>query len=266
MFPHNKFQCHYELDQRPDSDLVTLNQTAYRFIEAALGKNYPLRIEDDGLPNPVEYYLLYVAALIHGAADAVLTLILHNLGREARILERQIFEYWVRAQYYAGNPEEAKLYMLSTPFRERQILDELGYDKTAERYIRVQRECEEIFATYPDAAKYREPPLRDILGPKEDERMTALYALNYRVHSQMAHGTIAGVGGVWGEDGLQLDSRQKNPNLSLEAVTAYVLGFLELMNKHLRISASAQIETLKDKFHIAQTRLWASMDDAKEST
>jgi hypothetical protein len=43
------------------------------------------------LPNAVQVWVAYLGALVYGAADSALTLSLHNLGREARILERQIY-------------------------------------------------------------------------------------------------------------------------------------------------------------------------------
>ncbi len=247
-----EFRCHYELDQRPRNDLVRLNQTAYRLIQTALGDTYNVRLGDDELPDPVEVYLLYISALIHGAADAVLTLILHNLGREARIIERQIFEYSARADYYAKRPEEAKRYLISSPFREKQILDELGYDKDTDRYREVELTCNEFSTRWPGAASYREPTLRNILGPKDDQRITALYAFYYRVHSQMAHATIAGLGGVFREEGIDFDGRQENPNISLEAVTRFVLTFLSLLNEHLRIDITRQLDVLKNGLHVIQ--------------
>jgi hypothetical protein len=39
-------------------------------MRLALGDRYNFLLESDGLPNAVQYYLLYAAALIHGAVDA----------------------------------------------------------------------------------------------------------------------------------------------------------------------------------------------------
>jgi hypothetical protein len=249
------FTCHYELDQRPDVDLVRLFQEAYRLIESALGDTYRLPIETDGLPDAVQYYLLYAAALIYGAADASLTLTLHNLGREARIVGRQIFEYWTRAQYYASNPAEAKRLLLSSPFREREILDELGYDKETDRYRDLEKDCDEVLARYPGADTYREPRLRNIVGSKHDPIATKYYAFLYRIPSQTVHGAGAGLGVVMGERGVAFDSRETKPNISLSIETWLLLQFLSLINNRMRIDISSKLEELKERLTCIESRL-----------
>ena len=81
------FTCSYELDERLTRELVKLNQATYRLLQATLsGSYYDIKLDRDGMPDAVQYYLLYVAALVYGACDAALTLALHNLGREAEFL------------------------------------------------------------------------------------------------------------------------------------------------------------------------------------
>jgi len=87
--------------------------------------------------------------LIYGAADAALTLVLHNLGREARVFQRQIFECLIRASNYAENPDEAKLALVSTAFQEMALLDQLGYDRTSERYSRLRQFSESVADVFP---------------------------------------------------------------------------------------------------------------------
>jgi|ERR1700680_1315857 len=252
-----KFKCSYTLDQRVDKELANFNQETYRFLQSIFASGYKVRYEKDGMPNAVDYFLLYNSALLYGAADAVLTLVLHNLGREARILERQAFEYWVRATHYASNPDAARLALYSTPFQEKRILDDLGYDKNQKRYRRLARICQEVQQKVPDAENYREPPLRAIINPKGDPDLNRFYALHYRVSSQMAHATSAGVGGVWNTDGLSFDSRQKNPNYTLVNVTIYLLAFLTLLSEHMSIDISAKLSASKERWNrIQQTLKW----------
>jgi hypothetical protein len=249
------FRCSYELDQRVDKDLVNINQSLYRSLQASLGNSYKLAYAPDGMPDAVQYYLLYVAALIYGAADAVLTLVLHNLGREARILERQVFEYWLRAAYFVEHPEEARIALHSTAFQERALLDQLGYSKDSERYRDIVRVCNEIVESMPEAAKYREPTVRSIIDPKNNEDLARFYALHYRASSQIAHASFNGVGGVWSSDGLSFDSRQADPNLTLVQVTSYLLAFLTLLDKALGLSPPVNLEMYKEHFLGIQTRL-----------
>jgi hypothetical protein len=223
-------------------------------IQSSLGGQYKVRIDDDALPNAVEYLVLYSSVLFYGAADATLTLILHNLGREARLMERQMFEYWTRASYFANNPAEAKRKFLATPFEERAMLDDLNYDKSRDRYKSVSRQCNEVLEKFPNAWPYREPSIREMLGPKEDARVTSFYALHYRVPSQTGHGTAAGVGNVWDEAGVRFDSREKNPNQSLETSTLYILGFLDVLNEHLDIDVSKELDSLRLEFSSIQAK------------
>jgi hypothetical protein len=249
------FNCHYELDQRPDRELVNLFQESYRFIKVALGDNYDLPLGSDGLPDAVQYYLLYAAALIHGAADASLTLTLHNLGREARILGRQIFEYWIRAQYYANNPPDAELLMLSAPFTEREILDQLGYDKSLERYKNLENSCAWVLAQFPGFKVYSEPGLRSIVGAKHDPVATKFYAFLYRIPSQTIHATGAGLGTVMREEGVAFDSRETNPNIGLHIETWLVVRFLALMNDHLNINIGPKVAEFETRLQAVRDRL-----------
>jgi len=259
-----KYVCSYELDDRLDKELVDLNQAAYRLLQEALAGSYKLQLTPDGMPDAVQYYLLYVAALIYGASDAALTLALHNLGREARILERQIFEYWLRAQYYADRPDEARVALHSTMFQEKALLDELQYSKDSERYRDVARICSEIEATVPEAARYREPSVYSIIDPKNNSELAQFYALHYRASSQMAHASFNGVGGVWGLEGLSFDSRQKNPNFSIVQTTSYLIAFMTLINEKLELGMATKLESIKRSFSGVQERIIDDMTGARD--
>ena len=199
----NEFSCKYDLDQRPNGKLVHFNQGLYRLIAHALGDSRSFRIEPDGLPNAVEYYLLYISAVIYGAADAALTLILHNLGREAGLQERQIFECWVRAAYYTSNPSVAELAMRAVPFQEKRLLDDMGCDPHTESYQELSRLCEQIEERVPGAKTYREPSVRSILRDANDEQTAQFYASHYRFSSRLSHGSFAAAGSVIDADGIR---------------------------------------------------------------
>lgn len=259
-----KYTCSYELDERLDRELVKLNQASYRLMQRSLSESYKLELASDGMPDAVQYYLLYVAALIYGACDAALTLALHNLGREARIIERQVFEYWLRATYFAERPEEARIALHSTPFQEKALLDQLQYTKDSERYRDVSRICSEIEEAVPEAARYREPSVQSIIDPKNNAELARFYALHYRASSQMAHASFNGAGGVWGLEGLSFDSRLKSPNYSIVQITSYLLSFMTLLNEKLQLSMSVELDSLKQKFTAIQERILKDMADSSE--
>jgi len=188
-------------------------------------------------------------------SDASLTLTLHNLGREARIVGRQIFEYWIRAQYYANNPSDAKELVLSTPFTEREVLDQLGYDKGLERYKNLQKQCAAVLARFPGFKVYSEPTLRSIVGAKHDPIATKFYAFLYRIPSQTIHATGAGLGTVMREEGVAFDSRETNPNIGLHMETWIVLRFLALINDHLNIDTDPKVAELEVRLQAIRDRL-----------
>jgi hypothetical protein len=214
------------------------------------------------MPDAVQYYLLYVAALIYGAADAVITLSLHNLGREARIIERQIFEYWLRAAYFADHADEARIALHSTPFQEKMLLDQLGYSKDSQRYRDIARACLEIETAFPEAARYREPSVKSIIDPNNNGKLARFHALHYRAASQMAHASFNGVGGVWGIEGLSFDSRLPNPNFSIVQVASYLLAFIGLIDQKLDLKITRQLQTLRENFATIQERV---LEDLKPS-
>ena len=250
-----RFRCSYELDDRVDKELANLCQKTYRSLQNALTPQIKLRRGENGLPDPVQYYLLYTTALVYGAADALVTLVLHNLGREARLLERQIFECSVRAEFYANNPDVARLALLSTPFQEKKLLDQLGYDKTSQRYLRISKTCDEVAAKHPESRIFREPSLLEMIRRNKDIELTRFYTLHYRLSSQLAHATLAGVGSVWGKKGLSFDSRLSNPNWSLEMVCVYLLSFMNLLNEHLEVGIKDTIGDLTIEWKRVEKRL-----------
>jgi hypothetical protein len=109
--------CATPVDGRTDKDLFSVNQHATallpRFFEG-------VRMEQiGGMPVRFgEMWLSYLAAEIYGAADAALIAIVHNRGRQARILERQMYEMMIKAHYYIENEDDARLEYLALPFRD----------------------------------------------------------------------------------------------------------------------------------------------------
>jgi hypothetical protein len=251
----HKFHCTYELDTRLDRDLIGLSQVIYRELAASLGPNYRVPMDENNIPKAVPFYLLYLSALVYGAADAAVTLTLHNLGREARIIERQLFEYWVRSSFYSENPELAQLAMYSTASEERKILDGLNYPRDSDRYRRVMSEAALLDDLKPDAVKFREPSLQSMLSANDSAKLKQLYTLHYRIASQIAHGAFAGIGMVIGDEGVTFDSRIPEPNNSIQMVILYVLGFFQILNRELELGVSETIEGFKTDFERITSRL-----------
>jgi hypothetical protein len=280
LIPANKrppFKCSYELDQRVEKDLANLFQRMYRSIQSLLGEQAKLTlkprqgIERELAPDAVEAWTIYIASLLHGICDAALTLILHNLGREARLLERQAFEYVTKAMYFQRHPRAAKRELESEVFRERHLLEEIGYDKRSKRYRNVRALCAALARKRPALAAYarktmkRVPPaVADTLGRKGRRRLK-MYAYNYRMSSQTTHATILGMRDVITEKGVQFDGRLPNPNLSLLFMGRYVLVFLKLLDQVFVLGKADIVKSLEDEFSPIEQRLFSAMKRVAES-
>ena len=109
--------CGTPFDPRIDGDLMAVNQSATALLPRLLTG---VQIEQEG-SLPVDFsqiWVAYLAAEMYGNADTVLIAIAHNRGRQARILERQMYEMMIKAKFYVANPVDARLEYLSMPFRE----------------------------------------------------------------------------------------------------------------------------------------------------
>jgi Family of unknown function (DUF5677) len=227
-------------------------------------KNH-LGVVREAFPDPVQSWVVYYAALILGASDAALTLAIHNLGRGARILARQIFEYTFKARYFATHPRQAKTELEAEPFRELWLIEDLGYDRRMARYRRLKTECLKLArkrpALYADAKKTRrsEPPnVLDSMGRKSRMR-GATYGLHYRLRSQTMHGGILGMREVFTTEGIQFDSREADPNLTLADICRYLIAFLKIMNGVFSLGKSAEIDAFADDVKRIEDRLFSHL-------
>jgi len=256
-----KFKCEYALDERLDKDLVNLNQRLYRHIQPMLGDQAKITMQPglylgrQLLPDPVQSWVIYYASLIAGAADAALTLSLHNLGREARILERQVFEYVMKAWYFQRHRREAKWELEAMPFRQLRFYNQTGMDKRRKLYREVRALVTKLKKTRPALARYAKKTEREegpslmtaMPGRKKSSRKTESYARSYRWPSQTLHGTVLGMDSVFKEAGIQFDSRLDDGNLPLWGISQHVLTFLTIVDSVFALHQSADIAQSKDE-------------------
>lgn len=266
-----KFKCSYSLDERIDSEVAQLCWTLLHSIQPYLGDQVNINVKNhlgvvrEAFPDPVQSWVVYYAALILGASDAALTLAVHNLGREARILARQIFEYTFKARYFATHPRQAKTELETEPFRDLWLLEDLGYDRRMARYRRLKAECLQLArkrpALYAHAKKTRrrEPPsVPDSMGRKSRKR-GATYGLHYRLRSQTMHGGILGMREVFTEQGIQFDSREADPNFTLADICRYLIAFLKIMNGVFSLGKTLEIDTFADDVKRIEDRLFSHL-------
>jgi len=266
-----KLTCSYALDERVDRELANLTQALYRCIQPFLGDRVtiPVRprrgaVKGDTLPDPVQIWTIYCAVLVAGTADAALTSILHNLGREARALTRQVYECVTKAAYLRKHPRVARRELESETFRDLYMLQDLGYDKRSTRYRELKRECDLLAKKRPGLAKYVKdnrrkelPTVKAALGRK-GKRSELAYTFHYRLASQTIHAGVLGIRDVFTDKGVKFDGREDNPNFALVFIAGYVLTFLYLECEVFGIDQKAKLVHFSDQLEQIKTRICAN--------
>jgi hypothetical protein len=258
-------ECGTTLDPRTDRDLFDLTQQATALIPK-LFHGVRLELDSGGLPrNFAHVWLAYLAAEVYGNADAAVIAVLHNRGRQAQILERQLFECQAKAEYYIVNANEARLEFLAWPFREKKLMDDLQVERTAIRYVAAGNAISRVSEKYPEvleyAAKYgfKERPFAEMLGDMNNPDVRKHYAFQYRRKSQTPHGSITGMSDVleFNESGfiIKFDSRLDNPNMALAEIAMHLIYFLDLLDQQLGANRWTEIEPLDKRLNDVIARL-----------
>jgi hypothetical protein len=91
-------------DGRLDPDLFGLASQSWVFLDEALDG---LRLSEQAEEWASRMLMIYYASRIHGASAAATMAIAHRLGREAIILSRCQYEYFVKMLYYDHYHDEA---------------------------------------------------------------------------------------------------------------------------------------------------------------
>ncbi len=269
--------CVTKLDSRVDGELIDLNQRATNLIPKFFEG---VRFERDADGQPSDYrqiWCAYLAAEIYGAADSALLCVMHNRGRQAGVLERQIYECLQKCLFYANHHDDARLEFLAMPFRDKKLLDDMQTDKTSERYEWVQKSIAIVTKRFPDvpayASKYsfRERPFSDMVVNPKDPATTKDYAFHYRRVSQAPHGSVLGMLDVLdfreeGVIGIKFDSRLDDPNFSIQLVTIYVITLLGVLNDILQIGRTNEVENLEQSSMRIIRRLWPEETEEVMST
>jgi hypothetical protein len=257
--------CGTSLDERINQDLLALNQRATallpRFFEG-------VQMEQEG-NMPVRFgeaWLSYLAAEIYGAADTALIAIVHNRGRQARSLERQMYEMMIKAHYYIENEPDARLEYLALPYRDLEFMQQMQWDQQAPRYVGAAKAAKTVAQRFPDVETYVqkntwEKSVHKMVGDSKDPDVIREYAFHYRRLSQTPHGTILGMLDVLdfrsdGNIGIRFDSRLHDPNFAVQNMTIYLIAFLELVNGVFDLKRNSEIDTLKAASEVTLARLW----------
>jgi len=257
-------ECGTTLDPRIDQELLAVHQEATKLIPA-LFEGIQMKMKGSLPDDCARVWLAYLAAEVYGNADAAIIAIVHNRGRQAQILERQLFECITKAEYYINNPDEARLEFLALPFRDKKYMDALQVDPTAKKYVACVNAIDVISKTFPEVPEYaklndsKERPFAQMLGDMNDPDVRKEYALRYRRKSQTPHGTVVGMFDVleFSDTGciVKFDSRLFDPNLSIAEMTIFLLKFLDLLDQYLGTKRWNEIEVLDGRLNEIIKRL-----------
>jgi hypothetical protein len=245
--------CATPLDTRVDAELVALNQRATSLIPDFFTG---VRIEQQG-GVPIrfeEMWVSYFAAEMLGNADAALITIVHNRGRQARILERQMYEVLKKTEYYVAHPDEARLELLAAPWRDKEFAEQMQWDQASVRYVSILKAIDTVSRRFPDVPQYarhhrREKTFREMVGDQCDIEATHEYAFNYRRLSQTAHVAAAGMEDVFdyrsdGNIGIKFDSRLADPDFAIQNMTLYLISFLNVVNQLFELGRDEEVDDL----------------------
>jgi hypothetical protein len=265
--PH---KCQFKLDQRPSSDLLKVCEEAYMTVQSLTASILSIKCNRRGRPDPVQLWLLYIAGLTFGAAQASLTLILHNLQREALAFQRIVVEIVGRAYYYRNHPREARLEIDAESFRELKLLNRLKYDRRKTRYRRVKAAWEEIRKRNPSIEKYakKHGTFKRVMWRRSGRRQDFLYAFYYEIYSRLSHASVLGMRDIV-EIGnglhIKFDSRLKMPDMIVDIIAQYVIVFLELLDEVFELNRATSIQQLKTRLASAHNALLSRLASADGS-
>jgi hypothetical protein len=245
--------CAAPLDTRADTELLALNQRATSMIPEFFKG---LQIEQQGgVPSRCEeMWVAYFAAEMFGNADAAIITIVHNRGRQARILERQMYEVLKKAEYYVAHADEARLELLAAPWRDKEFAEQMHWDQSSIRYASILKAIEVVSQRFPEVPQYarqhrREKTFREMVGDQHDTNAAQEYAFNYRRLSQTAHVAAAGMEDVFayradGNMDVKFDSRLPDPDFAIQNMTLYLIAFLDLANRLYGLGRELEIDEL----------------------
>lgn len=103
VWPTTKFA--FQIDERIDPDLFASCTKAWMLLDATLDG---LRLDRGDPAFPSRVLLIYFAARLYGATVASAMLLAHRLGREAIMVGRSQYEYFIKMLYFDHFHGEAK--------------------------------------------------------------------------------------------------------------------------------------------------------------
>lgn len=247
----SKIECPTILEDRVPYLLINLCETATKLVQRVFLPSFKWKKEADGLPNAVQLWLAFFAVRIYNTAESTLCLVAHNQGRDSITLQRQLFEYVKKAEFYADNPEIARLERDCRPFRSLMLMQRFGFSRdNLAAFAKVAARCNEIKAKQPDVYNYfekhkKEPrDFRSMMGPHDDEELDEQYTWQYHYQGHTVHATVLNHEQVFKSGNIVFDSRQEDPCATVVGVTNYVLAFLVVLEKHLGFDIGKQIGEL----------------------
>lgn len=179
-------------DTRIPTPILTLAKDASDALRVLLNFEIPAAGGYTGAAaeqTAVLTWLKYLGALTWTVSDAVICLASFRLGGTGELLQRQVFEYAVKARYYIEHPGEALDQMHRAVHQLPEYLAQLGY--TPSDMVEALANRDAIIAQgipEPKAEKKTDQMLRDLVEDSDQ-----IYTTRFRVPSKILHATALGM-------------------------------------------------------------------------
>jgi hypothetical protein len=185
-----KYRSPFRLDDRVKPDLLQFARQIVAGTQLLHESIAEKKKRGDAAIDCTELVNLHFTVLASSVTDSALILIAHGNGRDAQILERAQYEYFLNAAFYGYRHDKAALYYLARPAHALREYGNIGVKSgpviDALRFELRQNEAQLDSALAPRLATYRQPSVEFmenalLLDPKKSR------ALKYARPSLIAH-------------------------------------------------------------------------------
>lgn len=205
-------------------------------------------------PDILNVCVLYLAVLMYNACQAVQVIELKDIPRQSIVLRRQMFECYVRCNYYLKHPAVALRHWESLELARKKNFEDLAsYSSEASQLVQhYYTTAAEDLAKVPSGLKadeWRRPHLFAMLHFFEPTRAKAIYALNYDLASSIAHGTPLGISDFFYQTGPNQQSIVPysllfTRNDTLAQMASWIMGMIRIASRRFDLRTEEKLDAL----------------------
>lgn len=211
------------------SNLATLSRNTLGQCIEGIFQRVNLNAADDA-GKIMWQWSLTLAVLVYDVSVSAHLLVLHDQLRGAIILNRCLFEYWLRMEYYHLNPSKAIEDHQAMDDQTRRFVKLLGAGTVLANIAPKDRAKFEVFMEQNSKAP-RHRNVRTMLDAviKNKQEADEFYAMNYVLGSVYIHGNEVAAQDVFTEEnagtalGMNWNSNRIDPTTLLMSITRFLI-------------------------------------------